>query len=114
MRRERFARGFRFQEATLGKSEEIRDGNENNNSFTEEGEEEKDKIISIPPWKLSLPDEFADVKFYNNNSYRGRVSRKMMEGDGTYVWHNGVQYKVNIWIKLVYNVNKRKKIDMYN
>ncbi|KAL6429539.1 hypothetical protein ACFW04_007469 [Cataglyphis niger] len=56
--------------------------------------EEKEKIkISIPSWKLSLPDEFADIKFYNKNSYCGRISRKMMEGEGTYRWHNGIHYK---------------------
>ncbi|CAL1674674.1 unnamed protein product [Lasius platythorax] len=65
---------------------------ESDDSFIKEEEEKKDKI-SVPSWKLSLPDEFADIKFYNKNSYRGRISRKMMEGEGTYRWHNGVHYK---------------------
>lgn len=113
LRREpRFARRFDQEDAeTVEESEEVSDCNQNGNSFLEEREEEKDKIISVPPWKLSLPDEFADIKFYNNNSYCGRISRKMMEGDGTYIWHNGVQYKVStdIWVKLIYNVIERRK-----
>lgn len=110
LRRERFAKRFDQDDAeTIDESEEISDGSRNNNSFIEEEKKEKDKIISVPPWKLSLPDEYASIKFYNNNSYCGRISRKMMEGDGTYIWGNGVQYKVsvNISIKLIYNVKKK-------
>lgn len=61
----------------------------------EEKEKEKDET-PVPSWKLSLPDEFANIKFYTNNTYSGRISRKMMEGEGMYTWYNGVQYKVLI------------------
>ncbi|KZC08199.1 Radial spoke head 10 like protein B, partial [Dufourea novaeangliae] len=44
-------------------------------------------------WKLTLPDEFANITFINNNTYNGRISRKMMEGEGVFKWSNGVQYK---------------------
>lgn len=61
-------------------------------------EEKKDDVeeTHVPSWKLSLPDEFADVNFYNGNSYSGRISRKMMEGEGTYKWHDGARYKVSV------------------
>lgn len=74
----------------IEKNEEM--GDKSDDSIIKEEEKEKDKI-SIPSWKLLLPDEFANIKFYNKNSYRGRISRKMMEGEGTYRWHNGVHYK---------------------
>ncbi|XP_076637035.1 uncharacterized protein LOC143349576 [Colletes latitarsis] len=45
------------------------------------------------PWKLTLPDEIANITFINNNTYRGYISRKMMEGKGLYRWSNGAQYK---------------------
>ncbi|XP_011702082.1 PREDICTED: radial spoke head 10 homolog B2-like [Wasmannia auropunctata] len=77
---------------TLDENKEIDDYNKNGDSFITEEETKKDKII-IPSLKLSLPDEYANIKFYNNNSYCGRISRKMMEGEGTYTWLNGVQYK---------------------
>lgn len=48
-------------------------------------------------WKLKLPDEFANITFINNNTYSGRISRKMMEGEGVYRWVNGAQYKVRIF-----------------
>lgn len=74
-------------------------------SVIKEKKEEKDKI-SIPSWKLSLPDEFADIKFYNKNFYRGRISRKMMEGEGTYRWHNGIYYKVSRkYVSIAFNKN---------
>lgn len=88
---------------TIEESEEI--GDRSDDSFIKEEEEKKDKI-SVPSWKLSLPDEFADIKFYNKNSYRGRISRKMMEGEGTYRWHNGVHYKVSRNNICIYSVNK--------
>ncbi|CAL7933789.1 unnamed protein product [Xylocopa violacea] len=44
-------------------------------------------------WKLTLPDEFANITFITNNTYSGRISRKMMEGEGVYRWSNGAQYK---------------------
>jgi len=91
LRQERFAKRLSQDDAeTLEENEEINDYNKND-LFIEKEKKEKAKIIS---WKLSLPDEFADIKFYNNNSYCGRISRKMMEGEGIYTWHNGVQYKV--------------------
>lgn len=97
MRREQFAKKFNQDDAEIiEEDEEIGDYNKDDTSFIEKEEKEKDEITSVPSWKLSLPDEFANIKFYNNNSYCGRISRKMMEGDGTYVWHNGVQYKVSI------------------
>ncbi|XP_018046533.1 PREDICTED: phosphatidylinositol 4-phosphate 5-kinase 3-like [Atta colombica] len=75
---------------TTERNKKIDDYNKNDYLFMKK-QKEKNKIII--PWKLSLPDEFANIKFYNNNSYCGRISRKMMEGEGTYTWHNGVQYK---------------------
>lgn len=59
-----------------------------------ENEKKREEEAHILSWKLSLPDEFADITFYNGNSYSGRISRKMMEGEGTYKWHDGVRYKV--------------------
>lgn len=95
MRKKRFAKRFSQDDVeTIEKNKEIDDYNKNDDSFIEK-QEEKDKIkITVPSWKISLPDEFANIKFYNNNSYCGRISKKMMEGEGTYTWHNGVQYKV--------------------
>lgn len=92
MRRERFAKRLSQNNAEIVEENgrEINNYNKNN-SFIEKEKKEEDKVIS---WKLLLPDEFADIKFYNDNSYCGRISRKMMEGEGTYTWHNGVQYKV--------------------
>ena len=52
---------------------------------------------SISSWKLTLPDEFANIRFISNNTYSGRISRKMMEGEGVYRWSNGAQYKVRIF-----------------
>lgn len=96
MRQKRFTKKFHQDNVEIiEENEEIGDYNKNDDSFVKEEEKEKNKIVSVP-WKLSLPDEFADIKFYNNNSYCGRISRKMMEGEGTYTWHNGVQYKVLI------------------
>ncbi|KYQ59346.1 Radial spoke head 10 like protein B [Trachymyrmex zeteki] len=94
LRKKRFAKRFSQDDVeTIEKNKEIDDYNKNDDSFIEK-QEEKDKIkITVPSWKISLPDEFANIKFYNNNSYCGRISKKMMEGEGTYTWHNGVQYK---------------------
>lgn len=76
----------------IEENEEIYDSGESIDLTIDEKEKE-----NILPWKLSLPDEIADIKFYNNNSYHGRISRKMMEGEGIYEWHNGVHYKVFIY-----------------
>ncbi|XP_024943992.1 uncharacterized protein LOC107270912 isoform X7 [Cephus cinctus] len=46
-----------------------------------------------PPWALILPDESVDICFRNKNRYRGRLSRKMMEGNGVYQWQHGTGYK---------------------
>ncbi|EGI60710.1 Radial spoke head 10-like protein B [Acromyrmex echinatior] len=90
--RKKLAKRFSQDDAeTIEENKEIDDYNKND-SFVEK-QKEKNKIITVPSWKLSLPDEFANIKFYNNNSYCGRISKKMMEGEGTYTWHNGVQYK---------------------
>lgn len=59
------------------------------------------------PWKLTLPDEFANVTFINDNTYSGRISRKMMEGEGVYRWSNGAQYKVIIKFFNSYPVDYR-------
>lgn len=91
------------QDNAIEENEKINDYNKNDDSFINKDEIQKDKIISVPSWKLLLPDEFADIKFYNNNSYCGRISRKMMEGEGIYTWHNGVQYKVSISTYLGHN-----------
>lgn len=77
----------------IGEGEEIHNLYVNDVSSIKDGKDEKEKI-HVSSWKLSLPDEFANISFYNSNSYSGRISRKMMEGEGTYKWHDGVQYKV--------------------
>ncbi|XP_017792632.1 PREDICTED: phosphatidylinositol 4-phosphate 5-kinase 5-like [Habropoda laboriosa] len=64
----------------------------NDNTF-EEYNNDASRSRSDFPWKLSLPDEFANIKFISNNTYTGRISRKMMEGEGVYRWSNGAQYK---------------------
>lgn len=79
----------------IGEGEELDDRYVSDVSLIEE-EKDREKEAHIPPWKLSLPDEFVNIKFYNDNSYSGRISRKMMEGEGTYNWHDGVRYKVPI------------------
>ncbi|KAG7208859.1 hypothetical protein KM043_015044 [Ampulex compressa] len=61
--------------------------------FDENNAQDSGKSLN-PSWKLNNPDEYADIIFINKNTYNGRISRKMMEGEGTYRWHNGVQYKV--------------------
>ncbi|XP_032688229.1 uncharacterized protein LOC116852217 [Odontomachus brunneus] len=78
-----------IDDVNVGEDEEIHEPYVNDVSLIKEGKEE----AHVLSWKLSLPDEFADISFYNNNSYSGRISRKMMEGEGTYKWHDGVQYK---------------------
>ena len=60
---------------------------------------EKDEKVpedkkSGPEWKLSKPDESVEIIFVNGNSYTGRISRQKMEGQGTYRWRHGSQYKV--------------------
>lgn len=97
MRRKPVAKKSKKDDAIIEETEEIDD--KRDDSFIKEEEEKKDEV-SIPSWKLSLPDEFAEIKFYNKNSYRGRISRKMMEGEGTYRWHDGVHYKVSKNIQL--------------
>ncbi|KAL6258173.1 hypothetical protein P5V15_010098 [Pogonomyrmex californicus] len=76
---------------------------EKHRKYTTKEEKKKNEIISILRWKLSLLNEFAEIKFYNNNSYCGRVNRKMMEDEEIYKWHNGIKYKINIHIcQLIY------------
>jgi len=96
LRKTQFLKRFNQEDAeTIKENKEI-DENKNDDLFITEEGTKKDKMIAVSSWKLLLPDEFANIKFYNNNSYCGRISRKMMEGEGTYTWHNGVQYKVLI------------------
>ncbi|CAK9826598.1 Radial spoke head 10 homolog B2 [Anthophora retusa] len=64
----------------------------NDNNF-EEYDNNESKSSTDFPWKLSLPDEFANITFISDNTYTGRISRKMMEGEGVYRWSNGAQYK---------------------
>ncbi|XP_029162670.1 phosphatidylinositol 4-phosphate 5-kinase 4-like [Nylanderia fulva] len=91
LRKKSFAKKSNKDDAeAIEEREEIDD--KGDDLFIKEDEEKKDEL-SIPSWKLSLPDEFAEIKFYNKNSYCGRISQKMMEGEGTYRWHNGVYYK---------------------
>ncbi|XP_018394290.1 PREDICTED: phosphatidylinositol 4-phosphate 5-kinase 3-like [Cyphomyrmex costatus] len=93
LRKKQFTKKFNQDDAKIiEENEKLDDYNKNDVLFIEE-QDKKNKIITVPFWKLSLPDEFVDIKFYNNNSYCGRISRKMMEGEGTYTWYNGVQYK---------------------
>jgi len=97
LRKKQFLKRFNQKDAeTIEENKEIDDDGKNDDLFIKEEETKKDKMVAVSSWKLSLPDEFANIKFYNNNSYCGRISRKMMEGEGTYTWHNGVQYKVLI------------------
>ncbi|XP_017758943.1 PREDICTED: radial spoke head 10 homolog B-like [Eufriesea mexicana] len=65
-------------------------GSENNSDKYDNG---TTKSSSVSSWKLTLPDEFANIRFISNNTYSGRISRKMMEGEGVYRWSNGAQYK---------------------
>lgn len=80
----------KIDDVNIGEGEEIDEPCVNDVSLIKEGKEE----AHVLSWKSSLPDEFADISFYNDNSYSGRISRKMMEGEGTYKWHDGVRYKV--------------------
>ncbi|XP_043274503.1 uncharacterized protein [Venturia canescens] len=50
-------------------------------------------------WKLIAPDETAEITFVNGNSYKGRISRKKMEGHGVYRWRNGAQYTASIIVE---------------
>ncbi|XP_014469332.1 PREDICTED: uncharacterized protein LOC106741638 [Dinoponera quadriceps] len=77
----------------IGEGEEIDDHFVSDTSLIKEGKDEGEEEAHVLSWRLSLPDEFADINFYNGNSYSGRISRKMMEGEGTYKWHDGVRYK---------------------
>ncbi|XP_015185804.1 PREDICTED: radial spoke head 10 homolog B-like isoform X2 [Polistes dominula] len=43
--------------------------------------------------RSSLKEEHIHFYFLNNNSYCGCTSRKMMNGEGLYKWHHGIQYK---------------------
>jgi len=96
LRKKQFLKRFSQKNAeTIEENKEIDDDSKNDDLFIKE-ETKNNKMVNVSSWKLSLPDEFANIKFYNNNSYCGRISRKMMEGEGTYTWHNGVQYKVLI------------------
>ncbi|XP_034188696.1 uncharacterized protein LOC117608151 isoform X2 [Osmia lignaria lignaria] len=65
----------------------------NNDTDYKEHNEETSKSNSNMYWKMTAPDEFANIKFISNNTYTGRISRKMMEGKGVYRWSNGAQYK---------------------
>ncbi|KAK6632366.1 hypothetical protein RUM44_007408 [Polyplax serrata] len=42
----------------------------------------------------STPDEEINLVFTNGVWYKGRVSRKLMDGEGTYFWQDGTFYKV--------------------
>lgn len=74
--------------------ENIIENLDKNDDLAIEEEEKKDKTF-VSSWKLSLPDEFVNIEFNNKNSYHGYISRKMMEGEGTYRWHNGIKYQVS-------------------
>ncbi|XP_043511268.1 radial spoke head 1 homolog [Frieseomelitta varia] len=84
-----------YYEEDIGKREDYKDADEleENNNNSKEYNNDTDKSNSISSWKLTLPDEFANIRFINNNTYSGRISRKMMEGEGVYRWSNGAQYK---------------------
>ncbi|XP_043680510.1 radial spoke head 10 homolog B-like [Vespula pensylvanica] len=58
----------------------------NNNDFT------RDKIKKLY-LKSNLKDEHVHFFFINDNTYFGCTSRKMMNDEGLYKWHHGVQYK---------------------
>lgn len=45
-------------------------------------------------WKSFVPDEEVHVLLTNGAWYRGRVSRKLMEGHGVYFWEDGSLFKV--------------------
>ncbi|XP_063237640.1 radial spoke head 10 homolog B-like [Bacillus rossius redtenbacheri] len=44
-------------------------------------------------WKVNFPDEFATIMFTNGCKYVGRISRKIMEGTGTYYMSDGSTYE---------------------
>ncbi|KOX81041.1 Radial spoke head 10 like protein B [Melipona quadrifasciata] len=77
----------------IGKGEDYKNANELEENNNNSKEYNNDTSNSISSWKLTLPDEFANIRFINNNTYSGRISKKMMEGEGVYRWSNGAQYK---------------------
>lgn len=104
-----------YYEKDIGEGKDYKDANEleENNNNSKEYNNDTDNSNSISSWKLTLPDEFANIRFINNNTYSGRISRKMMEGEGVYRWSNGAQYKVRIFHLLSY-VNIYKYINFTN
>lgn len=83
----------------IGERQDCEDVNESKESDnnSEEFNNDTNKSSFVSSWKLSLPDEFANIRFISNNTYSGRISRKMMEGEGVYKWSNGARYKVRIF-----------------
>nr|XP_033192474.1 uncharacterized protein LOC117158062 [Bombus vancouverensis nearcticus] len=79
----------------IGERQDYEDVNESKESDnnSEEFNNDTNKSSFVSSWKLSLPDEFANIRFISNNTYSGRISRKMMEGEGVYKWSNGARYK---------------------
>lgn len=68
-------------------SEEIIEKKFNNNDLTRN----KTNKLYL---KSNLKNEHVHFFFINNNTYFGCISRKMMNNEGLYKWHHGVQYKV--------------------
>lgn len=56
----------------------------------------------LPDWKPVVLDEDCTIIFKSGAIYVGRISRKGMEGKGTYRWRNGTIYEVK------FNFNKEK------
>ncbi|XP_035742575.1 radial spoke head 10 homolog B-like isoform X2 [Vespa mandarinia] len=67
-------------------SEDIIEKRFNNNDLT------RDKTNKLY-LKSNLKDKNIHFFFINNNTYFGSTSRKMMNDEGLYKWHHGVQYK---------------------
>ncbi|XP_047362768.1 radial spoke head 10 homolog B-like isoform X1 [Vespa velutina] len=67
-------------------SEDIIEKRFNNNNLT------RDKTNKLY-LKSNLKDKNIHFFFINNNTYFGCTSRKMMNNEGLYKWHHGVQYK---------------------
>ncbi|KAL0273834.1 UNVERIFIED_CONTAM: hypothetical protein PYX00_006409 [Menopon gallinae] len=47
---------------------------------------------STPCWSRVPPDEDVHLAFQNGVSYEGRVSRRLMDGDGKFFWEDGTTY----------------------
>ena len=68
---------------------------ESNETEFECGEYESE-IFDINEFTKPEPDEDVNLTFVNGAWYRGRVSRRLMEGEGTYFWNDGTVFAVRV------------------